>query len=164
MKVNTSQRLQQLMLERNLKQKDILELSKKFQKELGVTMSKSSLSEYVNGSSSPDQYKLTLLGKTLGVSEAWLMGYNVPMIEPQNIVFGDNNGVNGLNAGSGNNNTYNFNSQDDECRKGYGKNMLDAVAVDQQTQLQIIELFETQLKIQQNMNAKLDEISELLRK
>lgn len=41
-------------------------------------MSKSHLSQYVNGKSSPDQHKLYLLGKTLNVNEAWLMGYDVP--------------------------------------------------------------------------------------
>ncbi|MDT2915637.1 phage repressor protein, partial [Lactococcus lactis] len=32
--------------------------------------------------SNPDQQKLILLSQTLGVSEPWLMGYDVPMIEP----------------------------------------------------------------------------------
>ncbi|MGK0575553.1 helix-turn-helix domain-containing protein [Macrococcus capreoli] len=74
----TSERLKEIMKERNLKQIDILNKSEKFQKELGIKMSKSHLSQYVNGKSSPDQHKLFLLSKTLGVSEAWLMGYDVP--------------------------------------------------------------------------------------
>ena len=41
-------------------------------------MSKSHLSQYVNGKSQPDQHKLYLLAKTLKVSEAWLLGYDVP--------------------------------------------------------------------------------------
>lgn len=76
MKYTTQDRLRQLMSERNLKQVDILKLSKKFQDELGIKMSKSHLSQYVNGKSSPDQHKLYLLAKTLNVSEAWLMGYD----------------------------------------------------------------------------------------
>lgn len=74
----TSTRLKKIMKERNLKQIDILNKSEKYQKELGIKMSKSHLSQYVNGKSSPDQHKLFLLSKTLGVSEAWLMGYDVP--------------------------------------------------------------------------------------
>ncbi|MCK3975099.1 helix-turn-helix domain-containing protein [Streptococcus suis] len=79
MKTTTSQRLKQILSERNLRQVDILNRSLPFQKELGVKMGKSALSQYVSGKSSPDQDKLVLLSKTLGVSEAWLMGYDVPM-------------------------------------------------------------------------------------
>ena len=34
------------------------------------------MSQYINGKSTPDQEKLVLLARTLGVSEAWLMGYD----------------------------------------------------------------------------------------
>ncbi|UXR75644.1 S24 family peptidase [Staphylococcus sp. IVB6233] len=74
---NTSDRLKQLMKNRNLRQVDILNMSKPYQKELGIKMSKSHLSQYVNDKSSPDQHKLYLLSKTLDVGEAWLMGYDV---------------------------------------------------------------------------------------
>lgn len=40
-------------------------------------MGKSALSQYVSGKSNPDQHKLVLLAKTLGVSEPWLMGFEV---------------------------------------------------------------------------------------
>ncbi|MDG4944607.1 MULTISPECIES: S24 family peptidase [Staphylococcus] len=73
----TSDRLKQLMKDRNLRQVDILNMSKPHQKELGIKMSKSHLSQYVNAKSSPDQHKLYLLSKTLDVGEAWLMGYDV---------------------------------------------------------------------------------------
>lgn len=76
MKENTAQRLAQIMNERNLRQVDILKQSEKFQKELGIKLGKSALSQYVSGKSIPDQDKLVLLSKTLGVSEAWLMGYD----------------------------------------------------------------------------------------
>ncbi|MGM8140893.1 S24 family peptidase [Enterococcus italicus] len=78
MKETTQQRLRQLMSERNLKQIDILNMSKKYQDKYNIKMSKSHLSQYVNGKSSPDQHKLYLLAQTLGVSEAWLLGYDVP--------------------------------------------------------------------------------------
>ncbi|HEL1585275.1 TPA: helix-turn-helix domain-containing protein [Streptococcus suis] len=74
---STSQRLKQIMLDRNLRQVDILEKSKPYQKELGVKMGRSALSQYVTGKSKPDDKKLSLLSKTLNVSEAWLMGYDV---------------------------------------------------------------------------------------
>ena len=74
---NTSKRLRQIMSERNLRQVDILEKSKPFQKQLGVKMGRSALSQYVTGKSKPDDQKLYLLSKTLNVSEAWLMGYDV---------------------------------------------------------------------------------------
>ena len=78
MKSTTSERLRQLMSERNLRQVDILNLSQKYQKELGIKMGKSALSQYISGKSVPDQNKLVLLGRTLDVSETWLMGYDVP--------------------------------------------------------------------------------------
>ncbi|MCM6879813.1 S24 family peptidase [Enterococcus faecium] len=84
MKQTTQQRLNQLMSERNLKQVDILNMSLPLQKETGIKMSKSHLSQYVNGKSSPDQYKLYLLAKTLNVSEAWLLGYDVPKEDKKN--------------------------------------------------------------------------------
>ena len=76
MKETTAQRLARIMNERNLRQVDILKKSEKFQKELGIKLGKSALSQYVSGKSIPDQDKLVLLAKTLDVSEAWLMGYD----------------------------------------------------------------------------------------
>ena len=84
MKQTTQQRLNQLMSERNLKQVDILNMSLPLQKETGIKMSKSHLSQYVNCKSSPDQHKLYLLAKTLNVSEAWLLGYDVPKEDKKN--------------------------------------------------------------------------------
>lgn len=83
MKNTTASRLKQVMSERNLKQVDVISLSKPYQKELGVKLGKSALSQYINGKSTPDQEKLVLLSKTLGVSEAWLMGYDAPMANDQ---------------------------------------------------------------------------------
>nr|5A7L_A Chain A, CI [Lactococcus phage TP901-1] len=80
MQTDTSNRLKQIMAERNLKQVDILNLSIPFQKKFGIKLSKSTLSQYVNSVQSPDQNRIYLLAKTLGVSEAWLMGFDVPMV------------------------------------------------------------------------------------
>lgn len=81
---STADRLKQIMSEENLKQVDIIERSKPFQNKLNIKLGKSALSQYVNGIQSPDQKKLTLLALTLNVSEAWLMGYDVPK-ERENI-------------------------------------------------------------------------------
>lgn len=70
-KSNTSERLKYLMDRKNLKQSDIIDMVKNS----GEYISKSALSQYVNGQSIPDQRKLTILSKVLNVSEVWLMGY-----------------------------------------------------------------------------------------
>lgn len=75
---NTSQRLQSIMAERDLKQKDILALAAPFCKKYNVKLGKTDLSQYVSGKFEPRQDKLTILGLALNVSEAWLMGYDVP--------------------------------------------------------------------------------------
>ena len=40
---------------------------------------KSALSQYISGAFEPKQDRIYLISKTLNVSEAWLMGYDVPM-------------------------------------------------------------------------------------
>lgn len=55
MKETTTNRLRQLIAETGLKQVEILEKSKPFQKELDVKMGKSALSQYISGKSNPDQ-------------------------------------------------------------------------------------------------------------
>jgi len=78
-KYTTAKRLKQIMEARNLRQVDILELAEPFCKKYGVKLEKNALSQYVSGKVEPGQEKLTILGMALGVSEAWLMGYEVPM-------------------------------------------------------------------------------------
>ena len=82
-KTTTSARLKWLMEQRNLKQADILRLCEPYLKEYGITMSRGSFSQYVSGAVEPGQWKLTILGLALNVSEAWLMGYDVPMEREQ---------------------------------------------------------------------------------
>ncbi|SUK09181.1 S24 family peptidase [Staphylococcus aureus] len=77
MKEKVSDRLKHIMKIRNLKQVDIINKSKPYQKQLGITLSKSTLSQYINDVQSPDQDRIYLLSKTLNVGEAWLMGYDV---------------------------------------------------------------------------------------
>lgn len=78
-KVSTSDRLKEIMALRNLRQVDILEKAKPYCQEYNVKMNKSDLSQYVSGLVEPGQEKLTILGMALDVSEAWLMGFDVPM-------------------------------------------------------------------------------------
>ena len=40
---------------------------------------KSAISQYIGGVFEPKQDRIYLISKTLNVSEAWLMGYDVPM-------------------------------------------------------------------------------------
>ena len=78
-KVNTSIRLKQIMDNRNLKQVDILDMTKPYCVKYDVKMNKSDISQYVSGKVEPNQEKLFILAKALGVNEAWLMGFDVPM-------------------------------------------------------------------------------------
>lgn len=78
-KSNTADRLKQIMAERKIKQVDILRSAKPFCDKYGVKLAKNDLSQYVNGKVEPGQEKLTILGLALNVSEAWLMGFDVPM-------------------------------------------------------------------------------------
>jgi len=71
-----AERLQQVMREKGLRQVDILNKSIPYQKELEIRMTKSRLSNYVNGRSVPNRTALFLLTKTLDVEPAWLMGYD----------------------------------------------------------------------------------------
>lgn len=77
-KFTTAQRLEQIMQKRNMRQVDILAASVPFCQKYGVKLGKNDLSQYVSGKVEPGQEKLTILGLALNVSEAWLMGYDVP--------------------------------------------------------------------------------------
>ncbi|HEX2986057.1 MAG TPA: helix-turn-helix domain-containing protein [Caproiciproducens sp.] len=69
-KVGISARLTKAMNIRGMKQSDLVE-------QTGI--GKSSLSQYIAGKYEPKADKIYLLAKALNVSEAWLMGYDVPM-------------------------------------------------------------------------------------
>lgn len=75
----TAQRLRQIMDDRGLKQADIIRMSEPFCDRYNVKLSKSALNHYVSGKVEPRQDKLSVLSYALGVSEAWLMGFDVPM-------------------------------------------------------------------------------------
>ena len=73
-----AQRLQKIMNERGLRAVDIINSAAIVGKPLGVKITKSSFSEYMSGDIEPRQDKLTVLSMVLGVSEPWLLGYDVP--------------------------------------------------------------------------------------
>ena len=78
-KENTSARLKKIMSEQNLRQVDILSKTIPYCEKYGVKMNKSDLSQYCSGKTEPNQDKLFVLSLALNVSEAWLMGFDVPM-------------------------------------------------------------------------------------
>lgn len=87
----TSERLRQLINQRGIKQVDILEMSKPYCNKYNIKLHKNDLSQYVNGKVTPKQDKLFILACTLDVSEAWLLGYDVPMER----IYNSENRVNG---------------------------------------------------------------------
>ena len=78
-KYKTSERLNQLMELRQLKQIDILNIAQPFCKKYDVKLGKSDISQYVSGKVEPGQDKLYILATALNVNVAWLMGFEVPM-------------------------------------------------------------------------------------
>lgn len=65
-----SERIIEGMTTRNMKQIDIIE---------ATGINKGSLSSYISGKYKPKQTNVYKIAKALDVSEAWLMGYDVPM-------------------------------------------------------------------------------------
>lgn len=76
---STSDRLKQIMEARGLRQVDILDAAKPFCEKHKVKLGKNDLSQYVSGKVEPGHDKLSILSMALNVSEAWLMGYDVPL-------------------------------------------------------------------------------------
>ena len=64
------QRIAKALLIRNMRQSDLAEITK---------IPKSSLSLYLKGAYEPKDDRIYIIAKALRVSEAWLMGYDVPM-------------------------------------------------------------------------------------
>ena len=86
----TADRLKEIMDQRNLKQVDVLESARPYCIKYGIKLGRNDLSQYISGKVNPSQKKLTILGLALNVSEAWLMGLDVPMEKEKSIpVFED---------------------------------------------------------------------------
>ena len=65
-----SERIKTALELREMKQADLIKLT-------GIN--KGALSSYISGKYEPKQNNIFLMAKALNVSEAWLMGYDVPM-------------------------------------------------------------------------------------
>ncbi len=79
---NTANRLNEILIERNMKQADLLRLTQPYCKMYNVKMNKSDISQYCSGKVEPNQDKLFVLSSALNVNVAWLMGYDVPSEPP----------------------------------------------------------------------------------
>lgn len=79
MKTTTDKRLKEIMTRYGLRQVDILKRAEPYCKQYGIKLGRNDLSQYVSGKVSPGQEKLTVLALALGISETWLMGYDVPL-------------------------------------------------------------------------------------
>ena len=76
---NTAMRLQQYMKQTGAKQVDILNKVLPVAVKYSIRIGKPDISQYVSGKVEPKQDKIFVLARGLNVSEAWLMGYDVPM-------------------------------------------------------------------------------------
>lgn len=83
-RTSTAERLKTIMEERHMRQADLLEAAAPYCKAYNVKMGRSALSQYVSGKVEPRQDKLSILSMALNVSEAWLMGYDVPRWRNEN--------------------------------------------------------------------------------
>ena len=63
-------RLRKALRIRGMKQSELCQITK---------IPKSSISQYLSGDFEPKQDRIYLISKALDVSEAWLIGYDVPM-------------------------------------------------------------------------------------
>lgn len=80
MKISTTQqRLKEMMSKKSLRQVDIINMAQPHCHKYGIKLTKTDLTQYLSGKTEPNQRKLFVLASTLDVSEAWLMGYDVPV-------------------------------------------------------------------------------------
>jgi len=69
-----SERLRNLMDERNLKQVDIIKMCEPFGAESGIKIGKSHISQYLSGKTQPRADILNIIARAMGVNPMWLMG------------------------------------------------------------------------------------------
>lgn len=74
-KSNCSERISTALAIRNMKQSELCAKTK---------IPKSAISQYISGAFEPKQDRVYLIARALNVSEAWLMGYDVPMEREKN--------------------------------------------------------------------------------
>ena len=81
---STSERLKEYQRLTGDKQADILRKCEPYCKKYNTKLGSNALSQYFTGKVLPKQDKLFILGNALNVSEAWLMGFDVPMSRDEN--------------------------------------------------------------------------------
>ncbi len=69
-KESCANRIRKALSIRGMKQSELCQITK---------IPKSSISQYLSGDFEPKQDRIYLISKALDVSEAWLIGYDVPM-------------------------------------------------------------------------------------
>lgn len=67
--LKTASRLREILDERRMTQQELADKAQ---------MNKSSVSHYMNGSNEPSSKSAFMMAKVLGVTPAWLMGFDVP--------------------------------------------------------------------------------------
>ena len=77
-KISASVRLRQLMTEQNVRPVDVLEKCKPLCEKHGIKISKANLSQWMSGLCEPTYSKAFILSQVFDVSDAWLMGFDVP--------------------------------------------------------------------------------------
>lgn len=69
------ERIKKALRIKGMKQSDLCQITK---------IPKSAISQYISGAFEPKQDRVYLISKALNVSEAWLMGFDVPMEREKN--------------------------------------------------------------------------------
>lgn len=72
-------RLKELLEMQNMKQIDLVKLSQENSKTYGKPLSRSMVSRYLSGEYEPNSSNIVMIAELLDVSEAWLLGFDVPM-------------------------------------------------------------------------------------
>lgn len=76
----TGERIKCAMAMRGIKhQADIVRKSAYFSEKYGRTLSRNALSQYIHDLVEPKRDMIALIAEVLDVSDAWLLGYDVPM-------------------------------------------------------------------------------------
>lgn len=77
-----SARLKEAMDVRGLRQVDVIRMAEPYGAENGIRLGKSHISQYLSGKTVPRADVMSVLAQTLGVSQLWLQGGDVPMEDP----------------------------------------------------------------------------------
>ena len=72
-------RLKELLEMRNMKQIDLVKLTQENAKTYGKALTRSMVSRYLSGEYEPNSSNIVMIAELLEVSEAWLLGFDVPM-------------------------------------------------------------------------------------